>query len=402
MLKNKLLFISPLIVLLVIALFGLTLIPSVQQKPKNLPMALVNEDIGAVIPQQGKVNMGDTITNMLKKNITSTEGEVPPVKWINVESKEDVLKGLDNQEYYGALIIPKNFSQKQSSLMTSKPEKPEINIFINQGMNPVAANLVGQMLNTMGNHLKNGIQTQVLQGLEKQNISLKPNQLTPLTDPLQVNVENVNGVGTASMNGNAPVALFQPLWMSSIAGAVVLFFVANKLNFVNQKQKLYTVLTQVIAGIILGLVAGFGLTWVADLLGVHISKFVDISLFLTITYFAFFLLITAVLSWLGIKGMPIFVLLLFFGAPLLSMAPEMMSTFYQDYIYSWLPMRFMVEGLRELFFFHRDFSFSGPTSILLWISLGSFFILLLSVLRVQGSYSKESSYGHEETRATER
>ncbi|MFP3728226.1 YhgE/Pip domain-containing protein [Priestia filamentosa] len=402
MLKNKLLFISPLIVLLVIALFGLTLIPSVQQKPKNLPMALVNEDIGAVIPQQGKVNMGDTITNMLKKNITSTKGEVPPVKWINVESKEDVLKGLDNQEYYGALIIPKNFSQKQSSLMTSKPEKPEINIFINQGMNPVAANLVGQMLNTMGNHLKNGIQTQVLQGLEKQNISLKPNQLTPLTDPLQVNVENVNGVGTASMNGNAPVALFQPLWMSSIAGAVVIFFVANKLNFVNQKQKLYTVLTQVIAGIILGLVAGFGLTWVADLLGVHISKFVDISLFLTITYFAFFLLITAVLSWLGIKGMPIFVLLLFFGAPLLSMAPEMMSTFYQDYIYSWLPMRFMVEGLRELFFFHRDFSFSGPTSILLWISLGSFFILLLSVLRVQGSYSKESSYEDEEVRATER
>lgn len=386
--------------LLVIALFGLTLIPSVQQKSKNLPIALVNEDIGAVIPQQGKVNMGDTITNMLKKNITSTDGEVPPVKWINVESKEDVLKGLDNQEYYGALIIPKNFSQKQSSLMTSKPEKPEINIFINQGMNPVAANLVGQMLNTMGNHLKNGIQTQVLQGLEKQNISLKPNQLTPLTDPLQVNVENVNGVGTASMNGNAPVALFQPLWMSSIAGAIVLFFVANKLNFVNRKQKLYTVLTQVIAGIILGLVAGFGLTWIADLLGIQISNFMDISLFLTITYFAFFLLISAVLSWLGMKGIPIFVLILFFGAPLLSMAPEMMSTFYRDYIYSWLPMRFMIEELRDLFFFHQGFSFSGPTSILLWIALGSFFILLLSVLKVQGSASDNGSYEKEESKAT--
>lgn len=400
MLKNKLLFISPLVVLLVIALFGLTLIPSVQQKPKNLPIALVNEDIGVVIPQQGKVNMGNTITNMLKKNITSTDGEASPVKWIDVESKEDVLKGLDNQEYYGALIIPKNFSQKQSSLMTSKPEKPEISILINQGMNPVAANLTSQMLNTMGDNLENGIQTQVLQGLAKQNVSLKANQLTVLTDPLQVNIENVNGVGTASMNGNAPVALFQPLWMSSIAGAVVLFFVANKLTFVNKKQKLYTVLTQVLAGTVLSLIAGFGLTWIADLLGIHISNFMGISLFLTITYFAFFLLITAVLSWLGMKGIPIFVLILFFGAPLLSMVPEMMSTFYRDYIYSWLPMRFMVEGLRELFFFHQGFSFSGPTSILLWIALGSFFILILSVLKVQGSASDKNSYGEEEARAT--
>lgn len=399
MLKNKLLFISPLVVILVIALFGLTLIPSVQQKPKNLPIALVNEDIGAVIPQQGKVNMGNTITNMLKKNTTSTDGEVSLVKWINVESKEDVLKGLDNQEYYGALIIPENFSQKQSSLMTSKPEKPEISLLINQGMNPAAANLTSQMLNTMGDNLENGIQTQVLQGLAKQNVSLKVNQLTLLTDPLQVNVENVNGVGTASMNGSAPVALFQPLWMSSIAGAVVLFFVANKLTFVNRKQKLYAMLTQVLAGTVLSLVAGFGLAWISDLLGIQISNFMDISLFLTITYFAFFLLITAVLSWLGMKGIPIFVLILFFGAPLLSMAPEMMSTFYRDYIYSWLPMRFMVEGLRKLFFFHQGFSFSGTTSILLWIALGSFFILVLSVLKVQGSASDKGYYEEKKARA---
>ncbi|MFP7176998.1 YhgE/Pip domain-containing protein [Priestia filamentosa] len=400
MLKNKLLFISPLVVLLVIALFGLTLIPSVQQKPKNLPIALVNEDIGVVIPPQGKVNMGNTVTNMLKKNITSTDGEDPPVKWINVKSKEDVLKGLDNQEYYGALIIPKDFSQKQSSLMTSKPDKPEINIFINQGMNPIAANLTGQMLNTMGDNLENGIQTQVLQRLAKQNVSLKANQLTVLTDPVQVNVKNVNEVGTASMNGSAPVALFQPLWMSSIAGAVVLFFVANKLAFVNRKQKLYAVLTQVLAGTVLSLVAGFGLTWIADLLGIYISNFMDISLFLIITYFAFFLLITAVLSWLEMKGIPLFVLILFFGAPLLSMAPEMMSTFYRDYIYSWLPMRFMVEGLRELFFFHRGFSFSGPASVLLWIALGSFLIIILSVLKVQSSASDKGSYGEVEARST--
>ena len=54
-------------------------------------------------------------------------------------------------------------------------------------------------------------------------------------------------------------------------------------------------------------------------------------------------MISAVLSLVGLKGIGLFALLLFFGAPLLSLAPEMLSPFYQDWVYSWLPMKFMIE-----------------------------------------------------------
>ncbi|HCX50138.1 MAG TPA: phage infection protein, partial [Bacillus sp. (in: Bacteria)] len=43
MFKNKLLFLSPVIALLVVFIFSLTLFPTVQPQPKNLPIAIVNE-----------------------------------------------------------------------------------------------------------------------------------------------------------------------------------------------------------------------------------------------------------------------------------------------------------------------------------------------------------------------
>jgi hypothetical protein len=51
----------------------------------------------------------------------------------------------------------------------------------------------------MGDNLNNGVQTQILKGLEKQDVSLKADQIDLLTEPVQVNVKNVNEVGTESI-----------------------------------------------------------------------------------------------------------------------------------------------------------------------------------------------------------
>lgn len=89
-------------------------------------------------------------------------------------------------------------------------------------------------------------------------------------------------------------------------------------------------------------------------------------------------MISAVLMWLGIKGLPIFIIMLFFGAPLLAMPPKLLSPFYRNWIYSWLPMRQMIEGLRELFFFGKGFGWSHSVQMLTWIALGSFILLISS------------------------
>ena len=197
-----------------------------------------------------------------------------------------------------------------------------------------------------------------------------------------------------SANGNSPVSLFQPLWMASMASAAIIFFAVSKIPISTRKEKLVTKLGQILMGAIVALVIGFGLTWIADgMVGLNIPDFMDTALFLTITSFSFFLMISAVLSLAGIKGIAIFVLMLFFGAPLLALAPEMMSPFYRDWIYSWLPMRFMIEGLRELFFFGKGLTWNTPVSVLVWIGVVSMLIILGTALKRKTVKDKNTKHG---------
>ena len=67
MFKNKLLFYHQLLHYLLFY-FSLTLFPTVQPKPKNLPIAIVNEDQGVEIPNQPKMNMGQTMVDNMKNS----------------------------------------------------------------------------------------------------------------------------------------------------------------------------------------------------------------------------------------------------------------------------------------------------------------------------------------------
>ncbi|PFA63352.1 phage infection protein [Bacillus sp. AFS015802] len=382
MFKNKLVLASPLIALAIIFIFSLTLFPSVQPQPKNLPIAIVNEDEGVQVPDQPKMNMGETLVEKIQTMSSTNAGEEPAVKWVNVKNAEAVQKGLDNQEYYAALVIPKDFSAKQASLRTPDPIASEVQIYINQGMNTMASTAAGQILNGVVDNMNNAVREQLLDGFEKQKATLTPKQVQNLVTPITKSVTNVNEIGTNSANGNAPVSLFQPLWMASMASAAIIYLAVSKLPVVSRKEKLTAKSLQILIGAVVALVVGFGLTWLADaLIGFHIPDVSDTALFLSLTSFSFYLMISAILSLIGIKGMPLFVLMLFFGAPLLAMAPEMMSSFYRDWFYSWLPMKFMVQGLRELFYFGKGLSWNSAVSTLLWIGVGGMLVILATAFK---------------------
>jgi ABC-type polysaccharide/polyol phosphate export permease len=168
-----------------------------------------------------------------------------------------------------------------------------------------------------------------------------------------------------------------------LASAAIIFIDVSKLSITNWKENLTAKIGQILMGAIVALVVGFGLTRTADrMVGIHIPQFTETALFLSITSYSFFLMILAVLSLLGIRSIGVFALMLFFGTSLLSMAQEMMSPFYHDWVYSWLPMRFMIQGLRELFFFGKGLSWSSPVSTLVWIGVGSRVIILGSALKL--------------------
>lgn len=390
--KNKLLIITPILALAIVFIFSLTLFPTVQPQPENLPVAIVNEDEGVEIPDQPAVNMGQTIMDMAQTASEPVAGEDPAVKWIVVDNAEAVQEGMNNQEYYAALVIPADFSAKQASLRTDTPSSPELQIYVNQGMNAAAANMAAQVLNGMVDNINNNVRTQLLEGFEAQGATLTVEQAASIAVPITKTVTNVNEVGENSAGGNAPVSLFQPLWIACLASSAILFIAVSKMTISNRKEKLASKIAQIIMGALVALFIGFGLTWLAEaMVGLNIPDFTDTALFLSITAFSFILMILAVLSLIGFKGIALFALLLFFGAPLLAMAPEMMSAFYRDWIYPWLPMRFMIEGLREIFYFGQGLVWNTPLSVLVWIGVVSLIVILLTALKRTKSKSEATS-----------
>ncbi|REB05655.1 DUF3533 domain-containing protein [Sporosarcina sp. BI001-red] len=380
MFKHKLVFISPIIILAVITLFSLTMIPSVSPSPKELPIALVNEDTGVSLPDQSQVNMGKQMIERVQSQ--SVPGKVAPVKWISVDSLAKAQKGMKDKDYYAAFVIPKSFSENQLSLQTPKPMSPEIQLYINQGMNSLAANAAGQILDGIVEGVNEGVRTQLLSSLSAGDAKLTVEQAAMIVEPIHKKVVNVNQIGTKSANGNAPVSLFQPVWMASIGGAVLVFFALQKSFLTGRKQKSAGISAAIGIGAIMALLAGFWTTWFANsVIGLAIPNFSDTALFISLAYFTYFLLISAVLSWLGMKGIPIFVLTLFFGLPLLAMPKEFMSSFYQDWVNPWLPMRPMIDGLRDLLFFGKGFEWSHSVEALTFIAIGSLLVLCGSILK---------------------
>lgn len=390
LLKNKLFLATPILAFVVIFIFSLSLFPSVQPQPRSLPIAIVNEDKGIQSEGQATINAGEQIVEQIKTAMddSTPTNEEPAVKWIEVSTMEDVQHGLDDRKYYAALIIPKDFSVKQASLRTSTPSSPEVEILVNQGMNMAASTAAGQILNGVVDNMNTLVRTQILEGLSRQNATLTAGQAAGLVTPISKKVTNVNEVGTNSGNGNAPISLFQPLWMACLVSAALMTMALKKMSNPTRKFVIVAKLIQILTGAVIAVIVGFGLTWLADsMVGLNIAHFADTAWFLSLTTFSFFLMILAVLAVIGLPGMSIFALLLFFGAPLLALAPEMMPPFYQDWVYPWLPMRFMIEGLRDIFFFGKGLYWSPFVSTLFWIAATGAVVILTATLKTKRTSS---------------
>jgi YhgE/Pip-like protein len=378
--KQKMVLISPLIVLLVGFIFCLTFASSINPTPNHLPVAVYVGDQGVELPEQGKTIIG---ANMVKQIMESSKKlDSQPIKWVEVTNIEEVNRGLDDQDFYAALVFPEDFSRKVSSLQSPSPASAEVQLLINQGMNVSGANMASQVLTNIVDTMSQQLRTQTLSGFDKRGGTLTTAQAAALAVPIAKKVENIHPIGTNSAGGNAPISLIQPLWMSMLLGSVIVFIMKQKLVFRNRADKIAGILAQLLTGAVLALVAGFGIVWIASgMLGLNIPQFTESALFIAISYFCFFAMISAVTSWLGLGGVGIFALLFFFGAPLLAMAPELMPTFSHDWLYSWLPMRFSAEGLRQLFYFGHGLEMNQPVKVLLGIGAVSLVLLFASVLK---------------------
>ncbi|KMY51911.1 YhgE/Pip domain-containing protein [Peribacillus loiseleuriae] len=100
---------------------------------EGVSVAVVNLDEGAKVRKEN-VNVGDEIVLSLLDN--------NKLGWEFVD-EEKAMKGVEKGDYYATIIIPKNFSEKLTSVLTDEPEKPELNYYINEKINAIAPKVTG-------------------------------------------------------------------------------------------------------------------------------------------------------------------------------------------------------------------------------------------------------------------
>lgn len=398
--KSKLLWISPIAILIILAIFSIGFYPAYNPQPKEMPIAIVNHDEGTSI-QSKDINIGKNLEDKLK------DSNSDEIKWINVDSEKEARKGLDEQKYFGAAIFEEDFSKNamsktQKIVMDTKKQEMEDKVksgeipaaqakqmqqkmaqessnqnitvkqaqfktLTNSGANMQASQMSSNMLKGIGDNLNKQISKQSLDTLDQQNVQIDASDIKDITTPVNVINKKVNEVKDHQASGNAPFLMFMPVWISSIVASLLLFFAFRTSNNIEISQRIIASIGQMIVGVITAFVGGFGYVYfMSGVLGFDFPDINKIAIYISISILGFMGLILGVMTWLGMKSIPIFFIAMFFSMQLVTSPKQMLPKFYQDYIVDWNPFTHYAEYLRELLYMHQSLEMNST----MWMFVG--------------------------------
>lgn len=372
--RNKLFWGGLVGMILIVTIFTFAFMGStINPTPKDLPIVFVSLDKGVELPNKTELNFGEQLQTTLQQNTQL------PIRWAKAKDKKEVIQGMKEKRYYGAIILSEDFTSNIASLTTSTPQKPKLELLINQGMNHTAATAVNQMLDKIVNNVSTQIQGRSYQQLAAQKVSLTVAQAQMLANPLEVKTELQNKVGTYTGNGNLPVLFTQILWITTFISSMLCFTMIRKAT--EGQVSIGSVLTQLVGGILfVGVISSLSLLIATKVLDANVADVTATLGYLFFTGMMFFLIQSSILNWLGLVGAPLMILLFFFSMPVLSLPPEFLSSVTHEALYDWNPLKFAVEGFRSIFFF-GSYQLQEMIQTLGWIGFGAGLLFVMSPLR---------------------
>lgn len=398
--KSKLLWLAPIVAILIFVIFSIAFYPAFNPKPKDIPMAIVNQDKGTDI--QGKnINIGKHLEDKLMDSNSDA------VKWVQVDSEADIKKGMKDQKYYGAAIIEKDFSKhalsktqnvvmyakkqemkdkvqsgevpaEQAKKMQEKmtesgsdqkitTQKASFKTMVNDGGGTQISQMASQILEGMGDNVNQQITKQSLSILQKQDVDVKASDVQSLTHPVNVSSEKINKISSHQAGGNGPFLMFMPVWMGSILISVLLFFAFRTSNNIAIHHRMIASLGQIAMTIVTAFVGAFAYIYFMEVvLGFDFNNTNTTATFVALAIMGFVGLILGTMTWLGLKSIPIFFLLMFFSMQLVTLPKQMLPDFYQKYIVGWNPFAHYANSLREILYLHEGIQLDTT----MWMFIG--------------------------------
>lgn len=100
----------------------------------NMKIAIVNEDTGTTVRNEA-INVGNEVIENLKTNESFT--------W-ELDNEKQAMEHLKNGDYFAMIVIPSDFSQKLTSILTDQPIKAHIDYYVNEKKNPIAPKITSK------------------------------------------------------------------------------------------------------------------------------------------------------------------------------------------------------------------------------------------------------------------
>jgi putative membrane protein len=150
---NKTILFSVIAAMLVPVVYGAILLSATwgpYDNLSNLPVAVVNEDRGALSNGQ-PINVGDELAKNLK------EGNALGWKFV---SSTQAMKGMEKNDYYMVIHIPEDFSERVTTVLDPDPKKLKIEYIQNEGLNFLASQVTKTATERIREQLANTITEQ--------------------------------------------------------------------------------------------------------------------------------------------------------------------------------------------------------------------------------------------------
>ncbi|BDR55374.1 membrane protein [Bombiscardovia apis] len=112
----------------------------------NIHVAIVNEDKGADNELMGKVNLGSQIVTQLKGN--------HQLGWQFVD-RDEAMNQVESGRSYAAIVIPGDFSEQLTGVVTDRNARPQLEYFVNEKANAIATKVTDTGASTVDKQVNN-------------------------------------------------------------------------------------------------------------------------------------------------------------------------------------------------------------------------------------------------------
>lgn len=357
--KKKTFWIGLIVVAVLMAFMGSLQVGLRQNtKAKQLPVALVDLN---------KTDASKKVTKQLKDKFDDKDAIL---KLKEVSSTKKMNNGLDEQKYYGAIVIDKNFDKKmatypayiKANIMASMPNapqqaapkapsKPEITFIVNEGMNSTVSTLLNTAFDKMGSGINQKLGTSFIAALDKANAKIDSTTYANLSSPLNVEIKKVHKVKKNTASGMLPLGQLILTWLGTMVGSLAIWFAVRK-----NKKTIGVLVSQIIAAVVLSAaVASFGIL-VDQFYNINIENTGTFWMTLFIISIFFTTLQAVLLDYFKLFGQVLLVIIFLLSLTSMMYAPEMLPTGFREWIFNFLPVRPAFNALTNIVYFDTDTS----------------------------------------------